>query len=184
MKRNYWPFFFMGIFGFTFAMIVWTVYSATKVPVHKDDSFLSTYANVDEDFNKIVFSNELFKSKYDISILLNGKPVKLDIKDIYFGQRVLEKDSDHKDYFLVGKNRLEIIIKDKNGNIINNANIDLKVTVPTNFDHEIIMDKIEFSNNTYSKEFEIPNQGNWNMMGKIEVNENTGYLILKSNAIK
>lgn len=182
MKKNYWPLFFIGIFGFTFAMIVWTVYSATQVPVHKDDSFLSTYANVDEDFNKIVYSNIEFKKNYNINILLNDKPVDLNIDDIFYGQRVLEKKSNHKNLFVVGKNKLEIVITNINNEFEKDVKLDFKVSVPTNFNHDIILDSFENIDNKYLTEFDIPNTGNWNIMGKIMVKDNTGYLVLKSDA--
>ena len=46
-KRNYWPLFFIGIFGFTLIMIIWTIRSAIKVPVIEDRSFIYKYQYVD-----------------------------------------------------------------------------------------------------------------------------------------
>ncbi|XPV82171.1 MAG: hypothetical protein ACNI22_16750 [Halarcobacter sp.] len=73
MKRNYWPLFFIGIFSFTFGMIVWTIYSAVNTPVHEDETFLKSYHELDEDFNDIVKSNQQFLSKYNFKIYINKK---------------------------------------------------------------------------------------------------------------
>ena len=48
MKRNYWPLFFIAVFSLAFSMIVWTIYSATKVPVHEDQTFLRSYQDLKE----------------------------------------------------------------------------------------------------------------------------------------
>ena len=66
MKRNYWPLLFIGIFTFTFGMIIWTIMSAVKTPVNEDMSFLKKYQDVDENYNKLMTSNLNFKNKYKL----------------------------------------------------------------------------------------------------------------------
>ena len=82
MKRNYWPLFFIGIFGFTFAMIIWTIKSAVSLPVVEDKSFMKKYQDVDDHFNEMMDSNKLFLSKYDFELTLNGKVFPLTTEDI------------------------------------------------------------------------------------------------------
>ena len=89
MKRNYWPLFFIGIFGFTIAMIIWTIKSAVSVPVVEDRSFMKKYQDVDDHYNEIMDSNKLFLSKYDFELILNDKKFSLTTDDIKYSQRVM-----------------------------------------------------------------------------------------------
>lgn len=98
MKRNYWPLFFIGIFSFVFGMIIWTIKSATSVPVYEDNSFLKSYQEVDENYNDYMESNLKFLSKYEFEFVLNGKKVELSTQDIKYSQRVLEKNLNTKIY--------------------------------------------------------------------------------------
>lgn len=185
MKRNYWPLFFIGIFSFTFGMIVWTIISATKVPVHEDESFLLSYHDLDRDFNKVVSSNAKFLSKYDFNILINKKDFNLVISDIYLSQRVIEEKSKHKDIFINGNNNIFVSIKDKNGNEIKDAKISLRVSRPTNHNSTIDLasEDFTFKNNKYFTDVKLALKGNWNITGTFEIGSDVGYLFIKSNAI-
>ena len=114
MKRNYWPLFFIGIFSFVFSMIIWTIMSASKVPVIEDHSFMKKYQDVDENYNKMMDSNALFLSKYNFELSINDKIFGLTTDDIKLAQRVVEKYSQHKNILKVGQNNLNCICFDKN----------------------------------------------------------------------
>ncbi len=73
MKKNYWPLLFIGIFLFTFFMIVWTIYWAIKTPVHEDRTFLNSYHDLDKTYNDIIINNEKFRNKYDFKVIINKK---------------------------------------------------------------------------------------------------------------
>ncbi|RXJ68827.1 hypothetical protein CRV08_05160 [Halarcobacter ebronensis] len=186
MKRNYWPLFFIGIFSFVFSMIVWTIHSALKVPVHKDESFLSTYHDVDRDYNKIVSSNIDFEKKYDFKIYINNKEFGLDFKDMFLAQRVIEEKSNHKDIFRTTQNVIKAVVLDKeSGEVIKNLDIQLQITVPTNDSHIVNLTSTEFTfnNGEYLAKFPLPYKGNWNITGKFSIDQNIGYFYIKSNAI-
>ncbi len=176
MKRNYWPLFFIGIFSFVFAMIVWTVMSASKVPVNKDESFLSSYQYVDNNYNKIVHSNQNFEKKYDFKLTVNGKEFGLVYKDVFLAQRVIEKVSKHKDIFNFGSNELKVNLTDKNtGKIIEDFDVKLRISRPTNHDATIDFDEKQFK-------VDLPLKGNWNITGQVKVSDDIGYFYIKSNA--
>jgi hypothetical protein len=185
MKRNYWPLLFIGIFSFTFAMIVWTVYSAVQTPVHEDESFLKRYHDLDREFNDVVMSNTKFNSKYDFNIRINKKDLPLIISDIYLSQRALEEKSNHKDIFINGKNNIVINVKDKIGVKQKNIEISLRVSRPTN--HNNTMDFINkdfvLTDDKYNLNVELPLKGNWNITGTFKIGSDIGYLFIKSNAI-
>lgn len=186
MKRNYWPIFFIGIFSFTFGMIVWTIYSATQVPVHEDEAFLKSYHDLDRDFNEIVISNEKFLKKYDFDIKINERNFDLVISDIFLSQRVLEEKSKHKNIFINGNNKISIKIKDKNSNnFIKNSVISFRISRPTN--HNSTMDfmnkDFKIVDEKYDLDVKLPLKGNWNITATFKIENDIGYLYIKSNAI-
>ncbi len=184
MKRNYWPFLFIGIFSFTLYMIIWTIYNSTQSPVYQDQSFLNSYQNVDGNFNEIAFSNKNFLEKYDFELKVNEQSFGLSFEDIYYSQRVIEAKSEHKNALNVQNNQLSIIIKDKlTHQVINNAKISVRVMVPTNNSNDLDLEDFKFSDDIYSTTFSLPNKGNFNITGVITIDNDKGYIFLKTNAI-
>jgi len=185
MKRNYWPLFFIGIFSFTFGMIIWTIMSSIKVPVHEDRSFLKKYQEVDDTFNNIMNSNKSFLSKYDVEFIINSKKFGLETQDIMYSQRVLEKKSLHRGLLNKGQNVITINVFDKKTKEKKNIEILLNVTKSIASDSDILLDTKKFDNksNTFSTSFDINEENNWNITGNIKVNGDTGYIYMKTNAI-
>lgn len=186
MNRNYWPLFFIGIFSFVFGMIIWTIVSATKVPVYEDKSFLRTYQDVDENFNDIVNSNKIFSSKYNLKFFINGKDVGLTTSDINYSQRVLEKKSIHKDLLKEGTNNIKVVVEDKAGKKLDGIDISLIITKSISDDADKIFNTNSFKleNDEYKTTFNIENINNWNITGKITTKDNsTAYIYVKTNAI-
>lgn len=186
MKRNYWPLLFISIFSFTLGMIIWTIMSAIKVPVHEDEAFLKSYHDLDRDFNSIMESNQKFRDKYDFSIIVNKKEFDLVMSDMFLAQRAIEEKSQHKDIFNNGKdNKIVVYVKDKNGIEQNNVEISFRVSRPTN--HHSTMDftneDFKLVNNKYNLEVNLPLKGNWNITGTFKIGSDVGYLFIKSNAI-
>ncbi len=185
-KRNYWPLLFIGLFSFTFSMIIWTIYSAVNTPVYQDETFLKSYQDLDEHFNEVVESNRTFKSKYNFEILFNDKKFALIIDDMFKAQRVIEKESKHKKVFFKGDNTVSILITDKAGNSIDNVKIKLRISRPTNHNHtmDFIEEDFSLENGKYTKLVSLPLKGNWNVTGNFSIGEDTGYFYLKSDAIE
>jgi hypothetical protein len=184
MKRNYWPFLFIGIFSFTLYMIIWTIYNSTQSPVYQDQSFLNSYQNVDGNFNEIAFSNQNFLEKYDFELKVNEQTFGLSYEDIFYSQRVIEAKSEHKNALNIENNQISITIKDKvTKQVISNAKISVRVMIPTNNDNDLDLEDFKFSNDIYSTTFSLPNKGNYNITGVISIDNNKGYIFLKTNAI-
>lgn len=186
MKRNYWPLLFIAIFSFSFGMIIWTIKSAVKVPVHNDETFMSTYHDVDRDYNKIVESNNNFQKKFKLNLKINQKEFDLVYKDMFLAQRVIEEKSTHKDIFKLENNKILVSVKEKNsGQLIKNIKIKLRLSRPTN--HGSTMDFTEESFKTEeginSLKVDLPLKGNWNITGQIIIGKDIGYFYIKSNAI-
>ncbi len=184
MKRNYWPHFFIILFVYVMSKIVWTIYSAMQSPVYKDESFLNTYHNVDENYNNIAFSNENFLKNYDFELKLNDEIFGLTFEDIKYSQRVLEKKSTHKNILNTKNNTLVITIVDKKSKKpVDNAKIELRIMTPTYNKNDYDFNDFNYSNGSYNKEFSLPHIGNFNLTGKVIIENQTGYIFIKTNAI-
>lgn len=185
MKRNYWPIFFIGIFCFVFSMIIWTIKSATSIPIDLDKSFLKSYQEVDENYNTIITSNDKFLSKYDFDFFINDKKIDLSTEDIKYSQRVLEKISIHKELLKVGSNEFKLAIKDKNTGKIEDVNILLNITKSSSNNNDIIFNTNSFDkkNDFYTSKFDIKESNNWNITGTFTIDKDIGYIFIKTNAI-
>ena len=185
MKRNYWPLFFIGIFAFVFSMIIWTVKSAVGLPVIEDHSFMKKYQDVDENYNNMMTSNNLFLSKYNFELNLNDRKFDLTTADIKYSQRVVEKYSEHKDILKVGKNNLKIIVTDKITNEKKDVNIQLVVskTITADSDMALINENFQNSNGVNNSTFELKEANNWIITGSFTVDGIIGYIYIKTNAI-
>ena len=183
-NRNYWPLFFIGIFSFVFSMIIWTIYKATQAPVIEDKSFMQKYQYVDDNYNNMINSNFDFLKKYNLELDLNGKFFPLTTDDIKYGQRVIEKYSKHKDNLKVGNNTLNIYVADKNSNQKVPVEIDLIITKTMSDESDINLKNDNFNNieNTYSSTFELKEPTNWIITGSFKVEDNIGYVFIKTNA--
>jgi hypothetical protein len=181
-KYKLWLAFFIAIFMGTFSMIIWTIYSSAKADIHEDRSFLSTYQNVDDQFNQMVIDNSKFLKAYNIEFDINGNKTSLDIKDIFLAQRVLENKPTHKDFLKQGKNKVIITISSKEGKKIENPSIELLITRSTTNKSDIVLNSFKPSiGGRFSSEFDINELGNWNITGKVITKDNKGYIYLKTN---
>lgn len=182
-KRNYWPLLFIGIFVFTLGMIIWTIYSAIKVPVNEDETFLKRYHNLDQSFNEVISSNEDFKKDYTFKITINKNELGLITKDIFYSQRVLEKKSKHKNIFKKGINTISFKIINKANLLENTLKINFRVTRATNNKMDMNFTQNDLNKN-YDGKFNIDTEGNWNITGIVETKDGKrAYFYIKSNTI-
>ena len=183
-KRNYWPLYFIAIFAFTVYMIIWTIYKATQVPVVEDRSFMQKYQYVDENYNNIMTSNINFLEKYSLELDLNGKIFPLTTEDIKYGQRVIEKYSNHKDVLKVGENSLKISVLNKITKEIIPINIDLLITKTMSDDSNLNLKDENFTKdkNIYTTNFSLNEETNWIITGSFKVEDETGFIFIKTNA--
>ena len=183
-KRNYWPLYFIAIFAFTVYMIIWTIYKATQAPVVEDRSFMQKYQYVDENYNNIMTSNINFLEKYSLELELNGKIFPLTTEDIKYGQRVIEKYSNHKDVLKVGENSLKILVLNKTTKEIVPINIDLLITKTMSDDSNVNLKDENFTKdkNIYTTNFSLNEETNWIITGSFKVEDETGFIFIKTNA--
>ena len=183
-KRNYWPLYFIAIFAFTVYMIIWTIYKAMQAPVVEDRSFMQKYQYVDENYNNIMTSNINFLEKYSLELELNGKIFPLTTEDIRYGQRVIEKYSNHKDVLKVGENSLKILVLNKTTKEIIPLSIDLLITKTMSDDSNLNLKDENFTKdkNIYTTNFSLNEETNWIITGSFKVEDETGFIFIKTNA--
>ena len=184
-KYHLWLLFFFAIFGFTFSMIIWTVKSAVETPVYEDKSFMSSYHDVDDNFNKIILENHEFNSRYDTKVTINGRTVGMEMSDLLYGQRSLEKKSKNQEMLLLGENAISVTITDKKSNaIVNDANVSFQITRAIEDMYDINLNQFELADGVYSSTAKIEMIGYWNIIGKIMIGGDTGYLYIKTKTKK
>ena len=170
-------------FALGLVLIWWTVYMTLQSDVGKDDdnAFLSSYHNIDDNYNKIIEQNNEFNSKYNVKFVFNNEEIiGLTHQDVYLSQRIIQERKIRKDIINVGENKFSVFIQDKNGNQVTNNNIEILVTKNTTHAEDV---KLYFKNEE-SKTFEIGSKGYWNITGSVEVNGSKGYFYIKTNGKK
>jgi len=181
-KYHLWLLLFFAIFGGTFSMIVWTVKSAVATPVYEDNSFMSNYQDIDDSFNDIYISNVKFNNRYDTKVTINDRTVGMNFSDLLYGQRSLEKKSTNQNMLLVGQNSLSITIVDKESKqVVKDANVSFLLTRAIEDMYDINLNDFKFENDSYNSSGEIKLEGNWNIIGKIKIGDDTGHLYIKTN---
>jgi hypothetical protein len=184
-KYHLWLAFFFLIFGGTFSMIVWTVKSAVATPVYDDKSFLSSYHDVDDNFNSMMIKNHHFNNLYDVKIEVNERAVGMDIKDAFLGQRSLEKQSSNQKLLKIGQNSISVVVTDRKSNqTISDANVTFQITRAIEDMYDIDLNSFAYDNGTYKTEATIELAGHWNIYGTIKIADAIGYLYIKTNTQK
>ena len=151
---------------------------SSDVGEDNDNAFLSTYHNVDDNFNQMAVDNFNFNNIYDIKFYLNDTVInKLTTKDVFLSQRVIKERKIRKSILKVGSNTFRYEIIKKDGTKIQNVKLNMLVTMTTNHTFD---KNLDFKNNI--ENFNITKKGYWNITGTIEVGKDKGYFFIKTNA--
>ncbi len=156
-ERNFWPLMIVGFLLFGGVMGTWTIIETQKNPVELDNSYMLGYHEVDKDINTILKNQQKFDKAYDINLLTTK----------------ISK----------GKNRVEILLKDKNNNLIKNAKIEVLITRPdtTKYDKKI---KLKFNKDRYIADIDLDKEGRWNFIIKAKVGNLTGFKTYKLSTLQ
>ena len=173
---------FIFKFLFSLSLIWWTITMTLSSNVGKDDdnAFLSSYHDIDKNYNAMSVQNDAFNKKYNIKLILNGEIInKMDFTDIRLGQRSVALRTNNKLILKLGQNIFSYEIRDIKTNTIVKSKLKLLVTMTTNH----LYDKsIEMNNDKPLASFNLTHQGYWNITGTVEVGTDKGYLFIKTNA--
>jgi len=183
MRKEYVYTLFVLKFLLGIGLIYWTIATTMKSDVGQDadNAFLSTYQDVDRNYNNMMESNKIFGSKYNVKFLFNNQEiVGLSIEDVFLAQRSIQARKDRKDMVNVGENKFTILVQDKDGNDITNKTVKILVTKNTTHTEDV---KLEYQNED-TKEFTINSIGYWNITGTIDIQGDKGFFYIKTNAKK
>jgi len=150
-ERNYWPHsIVIGIILIVIACAV-TIKIALDNPVEMDSYYLEKYQAVDDNINEILEKQEIFDKNYKIE----HQTVKFT-----FGNN----------------NKVELLLKDKNNQAVNDAKIRLMISRPdTNkYNQEFIVEAGVDGVYTFEGiKAELP--GRWQVLTRISINDVEGY---------
>lgn len=183
-KLNWSALYIFGLFMVGLIMITWTIKSAVGLPVQVDYTFFETKKEIDDKFNLMAESNVNFTQKYNIEFVYNDDNVALlDLSEMFLAQRVVEEKGQHRNFLKVGDNKLAVVIKDKDGNVVSqNVSIHAMVTIASNNTNDIDLTNFEFVEDKFVSNFEVPRLANWNVNGIVTVGEDKGYFFIKTNS--
>ena len=184
-KYHLWLAFFFFIFGMTFSMIVWTVKSAVNTPVYEDRSFMTSYQDVDENYNQMLLSNAKFNAKYSCNVKINGKRMGMELSDLLYGQRSLEKMSKNQKLLVLGENKISLSIVDKKtSKAIKSAKVEFQITRAIENMLDLNLNNFKCIDDIYAASANITKDGYWNIIGKVTVGDNSGYFYIKTTTQK
>jgi hypothetical protein len=164
-------------------LIYWTIYMTMQSDVGKDsdNAFLSTYQNVDANYNNMIKENLDFSKNYNIKFVLNNNEIiGLSLEDIYLSQRIIKDRKIRKDMLKVGENSLTVLVQDKDGNSIENKIVDILITKNNTHQFDV---NLNYKNKN-KKQFNIDSIGYWNITGIIKIDGKKGSFYIKTNAKK
>jgi hypothetical protein len=174
---------FLAKFAFSLALIFWTIKMTLGAGVGLDDdnTFMSSYHNIDDNYNKIVAQNDKFNEKYLYSLAINGVDIgELNYKDIYLSQRVIKKRTNRKNILTLNDNTLVLTVIDKKSKeIIKNIDATIVFTMPSSHSLDETI-KITQANKQYN--VNIKKITYWNIMGSVKVDNFEGHFYIKTNA--
>ena len=154
-EMNYWPYAIVGMILTVVLLGIWTIKVAVSNPVQLDNSYMMKYQDVDENISDILEKQKIFDTKYIIDL--------------------------SKNILKPGENRIEVALKDRNGNPVDNAEIIAVVTRPTTLKDDIELKEFVQMNDHYvSKPFELKRGGRWNIQVRVTIGDDVGFKTRKT----
>lgn len=175
---------FIAKFLFSISLIAWTITMTLGAGVGKDDdnTFMSYYHDVDDNFNQIMADNDKFSKKYDFEIKINDFLLnELSYNDIFLSQRVISERKERKNILHIGTNKISIKVKDKiTHEEIKNIDTQIVFTMPSTHEHN---QELNITSSGLDKELILTKKSYWNIMGKLKIGNEIGSFYIKTNAI-
>jgi hypothetical protein len=175
---------FIGKFLFSISLIAWTITMTLGAGVGKDDdnTFMSYYHDVDDNFNQIMTDNSNFSNKYDFEIKINDFLLnELSYNDIYLSQRVISERKERKNILHIGNNKISIKVKDKiTQEEIKNIDTQIVFTMPSTHEHN---QELNIKSSGLEQNITLAKKSYWNIMGKIKIDDKIGSFYIKTNAL-
>lgn len=183
MRKEYVYALFVLKFLLGIGLIYWTIAMTMSSDVGKDDdnAFLTTYQDVDRNYNNMIMSNRAFEEKYNVKFLFNDETiVGLSVDDVFLAQRAIKNRKNRKGIVNVGNNKFIVLVQDKAGNDITNKTVNILITKNTSHAEDV---NLEYKNED-TKSFQLKSFGSWNITGTVAIGDDKGFFYIKTNAKK
>jgi len=167
-KLNPWP---RSIAAFLIAaaiLLTWTVVKTSQMPVHEENSFMTTYQDVDMNSDEIYTQSQNFLRNYDI-LLVSEHEVKALEQEFYKKRGVTTN-------VIKPWNEIELQLVDSEGNFVQNGNLEVLLSRPTMRIHDKEVDAKYLGEGKFSVgriNFDKP--GRWQLVVKATVDQLTGF---------
>jgi len=159
-NNNYWPLGVLGLLSLGVALTLWTLYSASNNVVQLDNSYMSNYHTVDDNYNNLMMQKAEFDKKYILD---------LDEIELTLGDNILD---------------IKVFTKD-NLEPIKGAKITALITRPHTVKDDLHLENFKYlENGEYkSKSFNLKNKGEWQVILKVEIDKYQTFEKIKFKSI-
>lgn len=155
-KNNFWPYAIALSILAVFGASVATVVIASSAPVQKSDIYMMDYHEADDKANEIINANIAFDELFVVEFVPKT--------------------------FKASGASLGYSIKDKNGNGINNAKLEVVLTRPDSNYFDVKLKSGVAKDGFYGFEnIKLPKDGRWDIMAKIRIGNNVKFYNLKAD---
>ena len=168
-KGKYWPYMILGFLAIGITLGFWTIKNTISLPVRESNEFMKKYQDADMNINSITKKEELFDSKYGLT--LSGLE-KSDFKPKHL------KRKPHQYWTLNDSNKITYSVKTKGGAAVNDANVTMLLTRPnTNIDDKIFKNiKCDGNGNYILQNLTVKKPGRYILRVRIQKGDAVKYL--------
>lgn len=168
-KKTYWPHMILGFLAVGITLGYWTVKSASSLPVQESNEYMLKYQMADLTINDILESKKAFDKLYTIQIEDVETMVMTD--NINSNRPQLNPVKLRK-----GANHFSYLVLNKEGIIVNDANVSFLLTRPHSRKNDIFVESIAFDNGKYTtQDLEITDAGRYTLQLRAQIGKDTGY---------
>jgi len=167
-KQNPWP---RSIAAFLIAatfLLTWTIIKTSQMPVHEENSFMTTYQDVDMNADTIYTQSQNFLRNYDI--LLVSEHENRALEQEFYKKRGMSTN------VIKPWEEIELQLVDSEGNFVQNGNLEVLLSRPTMriYDKEVDVKYLGEGKFSIGRiNFEKP--GRWQLVVKATVDELIGF---------
>ena len=168
-EKTYWPHMILGFLAVGITLSYWTVKSASSIPVQESNNYMMKYQQADMNINEIIKRKALFDQKYIIE-LVDTKITILELENAKRAknEKVVELSQ--------GNNSFAYYVKDKQGSIVNNANVTFLLTRPHTVSEDNFIETVAVKNGKYVIDnITITKAGRYTLQLKVKIGDAIGY---------
>jgi hypothetical protein len=168
-EKTYWPHMILGFLAVGITLSYWTVKSASSIPVQESNNYMMKYQQADMHINEILKRKALFDHKYSIE-LVDAKVTVLELENAKRAksEKVVELSQ--------GNNNFTYNVKDKQGGIVNDANVSFLLTRPHSVSEDNFIENVAIKNGKYVIDnISITKAGRYTLQLKVDMGDTVGY---------